>query len=279
MSQDEIMEAIDWFAKNYDTRIITVNGRGNPFHPLLKEETLLKIHHAGKLGMKAYVFTASDNLDEELCKELADTGTNVMISLYGNKFIDAGFFSGKEYAPAPAKGLQDEAAIANRLRLLTKAYKESSNQPPEGTTRLAMNYVVGESDLRDESKLRDLSTAASENNVFFVCNTPFVRNKSLEIQNALEELAAQYTHFHLSHSTAVDGQCQMGAGASATVDYNGALYRCPYFAGGGDGNFLELSDAQRRTIVGKYLNDRNYACVMRRTPLKQLMGIKGLQSN
>jgi len=78
-------------------------------------------------------------------------------------------------------------------------------------------------------------------------------------------LAMKYSDFGLRHSTAVDGQCQMGAGSSATVDYNGEMYRCPYKKGKGGGRFTRLSENQIKEILDRYMQDRGYACVLRRT--------------
>ncbi|MFH1400579.1 MAG: hypothetical protein ABIH41_03605, partial [Nanoarchaeota archaeon] len=82
---DAIKGAIDYFAQHYDTRFITINGRGDPFHPRLKEDNLEKIRYAHEQhSIQAYVFTAGNNLDDRTCQILAEHEANVMISLYGN---------------------------------------------------------------------------------------------------------------------------------------------------------------------------------------------------
>src|SRR3989338_4174868 len=48
---------------NYETKFITINGRGDPFHPNIRQETLEKINYAYKNGIKSYIFTAGNNLD------------------------------------------------------------------------------------------------------------------------------------------------------------------------------------------------------------------------
>lgn len=262
----KVRQIIDFFANEYGTRLMTINGRGDPFHPKLKEDNLEKIVYANKEhGIKSYVFTAGNNLDERTCKTLADNGANVMISLFGNRFIDAEFFSGKEYLSTP-RPLQDQAGIAKNLRLLISTYKSSSNKPEDKATRIGMNYVVSEIDLADNgAKLQALKKAANENNIFFVCNTNFSKHSDENMQLLLEQMANQYSDFNLKHSTSVSGRCQMGAGSSATVDYDGTLLRCPYMdTAQGDGKFQELSVGGIKNVLEKYKQDRQYSCVMRK---------------
>lgn len=275
LSLAEIKRVIDYFADNYGTRFITINGRGDPFHPRLKAETLEKISYAASRGMQAYIFTAGNNLDEDTCVALAQYGVNVMISLFGNRFIDAAFFDGKSYAvprrlPQGRGKLQDEHTIAQNLRRLINAYEQSENQPQEGMTRIGMNYVVSESDIADDgAKVRALQAAANRNGIFFVCNTNFLPHADKETQRQMEAIAHTYSDFNIRHTTAVDGQCQMGAGSSATVDYDGELFRCPYMSGKGEGKFHRLTDPLRQEVIAGYLHDRAYACVMRKTPIQR----------
>ncbi len=264
LSLHESAVIVDYFADNFRTLFLTVNGRGDPFHPELKAETLGKIGHARKRGMQSYVFTAGNNLDDTTCETLADNEVNVMISLYGNRFIGHEFFEGTVY-PKSTGRLQNQAEIAENLRRLMKAYK-NSKQPEHGTTRLGMNYVVLEEDLCTE-RISALRQAANANGIFFICNTPFEQHPDPYVQDQIRKLTREYSDFHISHSTGVNGQCQMGAGSSVTVDYDGTFYRCPYMSGRGDGNFLMLSEPERRAIVKGYLTDRGWVCVMRGTKL------------
>jgi hypothetical protein len=263
LSIEEIKQVIDYFATNFGTQFITVNGRGNPFHSKLAPETLEKVQYAHSKGIHSYVFTSGNNLDENTSQVLANCGTNIMISLFGNRFIDANFFKGKLY-PKSQKPLQNQAEIAGNLRRLIEIYKQS-NQPEEGTTRLGMNYVVSETDLKNRQNVEELKIAANENGLFFVCNTDFQAHQNLNTQRHLEQLAVEQSNFQLRHSTQVNGQCQMGAGSSATVDYNGELFRCPYMSGMGDGRFITLPDNQIKEIMEGYIQDRGYVCVLRRT--------------
>ena len=262
LSIEQIHAIIDFFAKEYRTQIITINGRGDPFHPLLKDETLKKIDYASMHGITSYVFTAGNNLDEETCQFLAEHGVNVMVSLHGNKFIDADFFRAREYPTAEAP-LQDQAHIAGNLRRLFRVYTESQNQPRQGLTRIGMNYVVLESDLENSTRLQKLQEAATNNGMFFVCNTSFTRHTDPVVQLQLEQLALRYGNAR--HTTFVHGRCQMGAGSSATVDYNGELFRCPYMSGKGDGNITLLSLDERRAVLERYMHDKEFVCTMRRT--------------
>lgn len=266
ISIEEIKRIIDYFAKNYGTKFITVNGRGDPFEPRLRAETLEKVRYAAeRWRIKAYVFTAGNELDLETCRTLVRYDANVMISLFGNRFIDADFFAGKKYAHS-VRLLQDQAEITKRLRMLIQAYKESPNQPKEETTRIGMNYVVTESDLIDSgAKVKALKEAANRERIFFICNTHFKQDSNLEIQKRLERIAREYSDFHLRHSTAVGDQCQMGAGSSATIDYDGTLLRCPYLDNSqGQGKIKELSEEQRRKVLSGYMADRAFPCVMRK---------------
>lgn len=263
---DEVKRVIDFFAENYGTRFITINGRGDPFNPRLSEDNLEKIRYAhDQWGIQAYVFTAGNNLDERTCQILADNEANVMISLFGNRFIDADFFNGKEY-PAMPKPFQNQAQIAENLRRLIETYRGSERQPEEGTTRIGMNYVVSQSDLSGGgAKVRALKKAANDNRIFFVGNTHFQKHPDDAVQQAFEQMANQYTDFNLRHSTAVNGQCQMGAGSSATVDFDGTLLRCPYMdSQEGDGRFNILSGERIREVVRVYMADRSFPCVMRK---------------
>lgn len=263
---EEIKRIIDFFAETHGTRFITINGRGDPFNPRLKEENLEKIAYAFETyGIQAYVFTAGNNLDEQTCRMLAENRANVMISLFGNSFIDAGFFSGKEY-PSAQRPLQNQAEIAGNLRRLIKAYRENPSQPEEGTTRIGMNYVVSERDLEDGGKkIMALKQAANDNGIFFVVNTRFQKHSDETVQSMFEQFAREYTDFRLQHSTAVSGRCQMGAGSSATVDFDGTLLRCPYMSvAQGDGKFQELSSGEIDAVIECYKQDRMYPCVMRK---------------
>ncbi len=265
MSLEQIKRTIDYFAQNYGTMYITINGRGSPFHPLLKAETMGKISYAAEKGIKSYVFTAGDNLDEITCRELADHKASVIISLYGNRFIDADFFEGQEYSSA-SKPLQNQQEVAGNLRRLLRAYHESPHQPVEGITRIGMNYVVSESDLADNgTKLKALKEAANKAGLFFICNTPFEKNGDKGAQARLEARAREYSNFHLRHSTAIGEQCQMGAGSGVTVDYDGTLLRCPYMqTSQGQGKFQELSETECQKVLAEYQADRTFPCVMRK---------------
>jgi sulfatase maturation enzyme AslB (radical SAM superfamily) len=261
-----IKKVIEFFAQNYGTRWITINGRGDPFHPELKSETIEKICYARRQwDIGSYVFTAGNNLDEATCRILAEHGVNVMISLFGNQFINADFFYGKKYFKRE-KPFQDEAEIAKNLRRLISTYKESSNQPKSGTTRIGMNYVVSPSDLDDKhQKLKELKAAANEQDLFFACNTPFSPHQEEAIQLELESLAREYSNFHQRHTTAVNDQCQMGAGSSATVDFDGTLLRCPYMDNQkqGDGKIHDLTESKLKKVLSFYMQDRSLPCVMR----------------
>ncbi len=265
MPIEHIFNIIDYFSENHNTQFLTINGRGDPFHPILKSETLEKIAHADSKGMQSYVFTAGNNLDDHTCRALADQGVNIMISLLGNRFIDADFFRGKTYSGSEGR-LQNEAVIAENLRRLMGAYSDSESQAMEGTTRIGMNYVVTTSDIEDGcKKVSTLKGAANENRVFFVCNAEFEPHPDKEVQHKLQEIVREYSDFNLSHSTSVGGQCQMGAGSSATVDYDGTLYRCPYMDSGGDGNFVQLDSQGVSKVLKQYMEDRKYVCVIRKT--------------
>jgi len=262
LSLDEIKELIDFFAIEYGTKFITINGRGDPFHPLLKKETLEKIKYAfARWGIQSYVFTAGQNLDEETCRFLAENETNAMISLFGNRFIDAEFFEGKDY-PTSERPLQDKKEIAGNIRRLIKAYKSSQLN---GITRIGMNYVVSEEDLEDENRLLQLKDACDRNDIFLICNTQFDRNSDSTMQLRLEQLARRHSSFGLRHSTTVNDQCQMGAGSSATIDFDGMLLRCPYMPNKeGDGLVGKLTIQERKKILQQYIADRTYPCVMRK---------------
>jgi len=248
----EVKEIIDFFAKNYRIVFITINGRGNPFHPDIKDETIAKIKYATSKGIQSYIFTAGNNLDKETCKILAENKVNIMISLFGNQFIDADFFKGKKYDLPEMKHLQNKKELSENIRNLIKIYKDKSVLISNGFTRIGMNYVISEKDLMDEGdKIKLLKKEANKNGIFFICNTNFVPHPNLEIQKKLEKLSKEYSDFHLNHSTSVKGQCQMGSGSSATVDYNGELYRCPYMNGQGDGKFQNLSKKRNYGSIKK----------------------------
>ena len=126
-----------------------------------------------------------------------------------------------------------------------------------------MNYVVSECDLADKTRLVGLKHAANEHGLFFVCNTNFRPHPNFDTQKVLEQIAEEYSNFHYRHSTPVPGQCQMGAGSSATVDYDGMLLRCPYMDNSdGDGRFQEMPMEKIRTVLRSYMLDRSYPCVM-----------------
>lgn len=264
MSQDQVKEIIDHFVVSYGTRFITINGRGDPFHPKLKEETLGKIVYAHDAhGMQSYIFTAGQNLDEEVCSILARYGANTIVSLFGNPFIDVDFFEGREY-PISKPPLQNQALIAGNLRRLIDAYRDSENQPEEGTTRVGMSYVVSERDLDDDcAKIKRLKQAANANGIFFNVNTNFNPHPNIEIQRRLKKESREYTDFHLAFTTTVDGYCQMGAGSGATVDHDGTLLRCPYMNNSqGDSNFFTEPEACVE-ILQRYMRERTYPCVLR----------------
>ena len=273
---EKIKEIIDHFAEKYGVQFITINGRGDPFHPSIKAETLEKVQYSyDTWGIQSYIFSAGNNLDAATCAFLADHNVNIILSLLGNRFIDADFFRGKEYPPSEPP-LQNEAITALNIRRLISVYRESPHQPEVGTTRLGMNYVVSHvrkynreivwSDIADGAKkLKALKEAANENGIFFVVNTPFHPNKDAAIQKQLEEMAYSFSDFHMRHSTIVNGECQMGAGSGATVDSDGMLLRCPYMDNTeGQGRFYDLAQEKRAEIILSYMGDRKYVCVMRK---------------
>jgi len=219
--------------------------------------------------MHVYIFTAGNDLDRETSEFLAYHGVNVTMSLLGNPFIDADFFNGKQYPKGrmvPRK-LQNQAAIANNLRYLIGQHQGQCTQPSEGIVRLAMNYVLTEADLRDASKVRELKQAAEENNIAFVCNLPFEKHPEAPKQAWMEKLAAQINE-NRPHSTYVKGCCQMGAGSSATVDYDGRLFRCPYMTKYHFGNFLTRDSTEKSEILARFLRDKRYICTLRETKRK-----------
>jgi len=247
-----LYDVISLFAKRFGTRHITINGRGDPLHPLIRNETLGKINYAFTLGLGAYLFTSGSNLDIKACRLLAAHKTNVMISLFGNRFIDAGFFEGKRYEG-------EKGRIAANIRMLMHAYK-ATDEPGDGLTRIGMNYVVQESDLERSGRLRKLHEAAADNGIFFICNTSFS-----ERCDTLREFARENSDFSLPHSTAVDGICQMGAGASITVAANGDIYRCPYMLEGSDGNIRGMTEEGIRAIIARHRAGDGFACTLRKT--------------
>lgn len=258
LPRKEVRKIIDYFKDRYDTKFITVNGRGDPFHPEVRGDTADRIRYARKNGMQPYIFTAGDNLTGETSKMLSENEANVMISLFGNGFIDTDFFENK-------KGYKEkQEEIAYNLRTLITMYRVCGKYPDKGLTRIGMNYVVREKDLKDRNKLAELKEAANEYGIFFVCNVDFFLEDA-EVRKKLQELAIENSDFNLVHSTAVDRVCQMGAGSSATIAPNGDLYRCPYMMEGSDGNFTEMPEEERRRILTGYMIDERYACVLRKT--------------
>ena len=257
-----ILEQISYFARAHDTRFITINGRGDPFHSLVKNETIEKIECAYANAMQAYVFTAGDSLNPELSKFLADHTANVMISLMGNDFIDSGFFEKKQYDGR-------DAETAGNLRTLIRTYRESDQQPQPDATRVGMNYVVSEEDLISPNKLRELRKAANENGIFFVSNLNFWPESDQDIREKLREFAIENSDFGLSHSTAVNGVCQMGAGSSITIAANGDIYRCPYMLKGKHGNISNMTSGDVRDLILRYQKDPRYACVVRKTKIER----------
>jgi len=247
MTPEQTREVMDFFKREHGTEFITINGRGDIFHPEVRGQTLEKINYAASKGIQSYVFTAGDSLDNEIIETLSGTGTNVMISLLGNDFIDTGFFDRSVH-------LQP---TAYKIKALLSAYT-SSFSPVHGTTRIGMNYVISKRDVKDETHVSSLKHVINDHGIFFVCNTNFQGATQEE-----KELAHRYSDFNLRHSTAVDGICQMGAGSSATVDYDGALFRCPYMKEGSDGNFFTMTPGDVRAILTKYRFDIARSCVVR----------------
>ncbi len=259
LPKEDIRKIIDYFKDKYDTKFITVNGRGDPFHPEVKDETYERIMYAFTKGMQSYVFTAGDNLNEPIPTMLAEFNANVMISLFGNGFIDADFFK------STVKYEGQRAKIAYNIRTLMSIYQLCDRKPEEGLTRIGMNYVVRETDLKDRNRLAELKEATNEKRIFFICNTDFFPNEDPEIQKKLQVLAIENSDFNLVHSTAINDICQMGAGSSATIAPNGDLYRCPYMMEGSDGNFITMSEKERARILAGYMIDKRYACAVRKT--------------
>lgn len=258
LPREEIIKIIGYFKEKYDTKFITVNGRGDPFHPEVRDETKDRILYAYENKMQSYIFTSGDSLDGQISTMLAEKEANVMISLFGNGFIDADFFKGKKYEKV-------QAERAENLRTLIRGFQHPIKNPEEGLTRIGMNYVVRESDLKDRNRLVELKEAANEYGVFFICNVNFFPHENQEIQKKLRALAIENSDFNLAHSTAVDGVCQMGAGSSATIAPNGELYRCPYMIEGSDGNFVTMDEKERARILAGYMIDKRYACSFRKT--------------
>jgi len=257
LSINQIFDTIDYFNKNHEIIFITINGRGDSFHPTIVSETLQKIRYANSLGIGSYVFTAGDNLDSSNCKALAKNKANVMISLLGNQFVDAEFFDGKEVK-------EKQGVVANNLRRLMRTYKKLVQQPEEGITRLGMNYVISEKDLSETDRLVALKQAANKHQIYFHCNTNFSLHPDKGIQKALEQLADEFSNFRMRHSLAVDGPCRMGAASTVTVDYDGTLYQCPYMTSGDLGKFFErLTDGTLEEVLKEFAKNKGFVCVLR----------------
>ncbi|MBD3210934.1 hypothetical protein GF318_06160 [Candidatus Micrarchaeota archaeon] len=254
----KIFSLISEFSEKFGTKFITINGRGGPLHPMVKGETLEKIQYAEARGISSYLFTSGDYLEPETCELLAALGSNVMISLLGNGFLDKDFFSGREYQGTPK-------TIAGNVRMLISAFRDSRNQPEEGLTRLGMNYVVSRRDLKKPARLRELKKAANDNGIFFVCNVDFEPDLNPFRRARLLRLAKECSDFNLSHSTSVKGICQMGAGSSLTIAPDGSIYHCPYMYEGSDGNITTVSEEQLLRIAARYITQEQYACIKRKT--------------
>ena len=263
----KLNEIIDHFSANYGTKFIAIPGRGNPLHPKVREETLEKIRYASTKGLQSYIFSASNGLTEDICRTLAEKGTNVMMSLRGNPFIDSAFFSGKQY-PSSTGNKQNEARIAERFRRLIKAYQESPNQPEPGTTRLAMNYVVTETDLTDNGKkIKDLRQATSDNGILLVTNSEFDIYTNKRMSPETKERILSLTS---PHSTTVNGQCRMGARSSLTIDSDGTVLPCPYFPNWrGYGNVLTPDGKLNIELLNRILPyNSGKACILRESPVR-----------
>ena len=250
-----ILRYIDLFAVRYGTKFITINGRGDPFHPMVAGQTRKKIAYASKLGIQSLVFTSGDNITNELAYYLFQHGTNIMLSLFGNLFVDAGFIERPDSYLSAGRG----------IHYLLNVYSSPSE---ENIVRLAFNYVVSEKDLHDPSKLVALKTAIEARGFVLVCNMDFFPDKyPLEIRVALADLTVRHSTNNTAHSTVIDGVCQMGAGSSITIAANGDIYRCPYLVGNPDGNMLTFSPEELDRVIERYKTIREYACVFRKTPV------------
>ncbi|MBU0526970.1 hypothetical protein KKE92_00680 [Candidatus Micrarchaeota archaeon] len=257
-----MLKAISRFRESFGTKFVTINGRGDPLHPSLVDETLEKIAFSNSRGIGSYIFTAGENLDDEVCRMLAWQGANVMISLFGNAFVDADFFDGKKYQGK-------EGIVAKNIRTLISAFERSEKQPEEGLTRLGMNYVVGEKDIVNQSRLMSLRAAANEHGIFFICNVNFREETDRLLRKKIREIAKQNSDFGLEHSTYVDGVCQMGAGSSITIAPDGEIYRCPYMLDGSDGNITTITLEKLSRILSGHIRDRKFSCVLRKTEITQ----------
>ncbi len=273
LAPETIRKAIDLFATGYGTRYITINGRGDPFHPQIREETLRKIGHASdRYGIQSYVFTAGDGLDPELCEFLNDRKANVMISLLGNPgLVDPRFFQGAGHTGF--KGI-----IAENIRRLIETYRTSDRGVDTEITRLGMNYVVFPDDLAESRRalLLEFKMAAEGAGVYLGANLPFdlVRFQPDTVRE-LRGLAVELSSGGIVHSTVVNGVCQMGAGSSLTMAANGDVYRCPYQGGGPGQESLgtiracsslgEMDDRVFKILEKINAAGQQFACVMRRT--------------
>ncbi|MFC1753159.1 hypothetical protein ACFL96_07160 [Thermoproteota archaeon] len=259
ISIDRFKEVIDFFHENYDIKWITRHGYGDVFHRKLAEMTLDVINYSSSKGIKSFIFTAGDNLYENVCNSLAENQVNIMISLLGNPWFDAEFFNRKQ-----PNGKQ--TVIADNIRRLIMKYQENGVLNPEkGKTRIGLNYVGSEDDVNDETRLKELKIAANDNGLYFLCNTNFNTHPNPKIQEKIVGLSRKYADFNHPHSILIRGQCRMGARSAATVNYKGTMYNCPYLDDKGDGNFFDMTDTERKTIIEGYKNDTETQCGLRGT--------------
>ena len=135
---------------------------------------------------------------------------------------------------------------------------------PKGITRVCMNYVISDKDIKDKAKkLSKLKIAANKNGISLIVNTNFKRSSDKNKQKHIEAIAKKYSDFNLKHTTDVNGICQMGAGSSITVDYDGTILRCPYMDNkDGVGNFLDLREEDIKKRVKEFFKNKK-SCVMR----------------
>ncbi|MBI2572331.1 hypothetical protein HYV86_00565 [Candidatus Woesearchaeota archaeon] len=283
LSLDQSIMILDFAKEHFDIGWITINGYGDPLSGAvmpdgntIKQRTIAKIQHAARLGVRSYVFNAGDNLDPQTADIFVENGVNVMWSLFGNKFVDADFFGGREYdEPLQLRGTaqqQNPARIAANLRDFISTMNRKAHSPKDGITRLGMNYVFTEHDRENPQRVERLSQAAQEHGIAFMCNTPFGTTDII-----LKQAAKQYVPNQRSHSTSVYvpslgmEQCQMGAGAVITVGAYGNIGQCPYVAPHQDlqqnGNIVLKNggiNLQLLENITRHLN-REYLCLPRGT--------------
>lgn len=217
LTVDDYYKIIDEFIA-LGGKYLGIPGYGEPFHPRNLNLTLNILEHALQKGVKSYVFTTADLINEDLALQLKKLDVTLMIKF--NSFdeeIQDGLVGSRGYTARRAKTLE----------LLIKLGFNKPEIDEEGvTTRLAfVTSIVPE----NGEEIKRIWEYCHQNNIYPDIDTilPKGRGRDYTCSSAekIEEIFKALTGHEVKSPTYIDGHCDRTM-YGLYISYKGEIFPC-----------------------------------------------------